>query len=76
MSTALEYEKKSVSMPQAVIADVQSRVGGREFSSYVTRAVQRQLQRDSLGDILARMEAEHGPVDEAEVAAITSRLNA
>ena len=75
MSAVLEYEKKSVSMPRSVIADVQARVGSREFSAYVTDAVQRQLQRDALDDLIARMEAKHGPVDEAEVAAITARLS-
>lgn len=32
--------------------------------------VPRQLERDALDDLLAQMEAEHGPVDEDEVAAI------
>jgi Arc/MetJ-type ribon-helix-helix transcriptional regulator len=76
MTEILEYEKKSVSMPRTVVVDVQERVGSREFSAYVTGAVQRQLQRDALNDIIARMEAKHGPVDEAAVAAITERMSA
>jgi hypothetical protein len=32
------------------------------------------LERDALDDALARMEAEHGPVDENEVLEIMGRL--
>jgi len=44
------------------------------FSSCVTDAVRRQLERDGLDELLAEMEAEHGPVDEDEVTAIMKRL--
>ena len=37
-------------------------------------AVARQSERDALDDVLARMEAEHGPADERDVAAILGRL--
>lgn len=61
-------------MPAAVIDDVQAKVGAGAFSSYVTEAVQRQLRHDALDEILARMEAKHGPVDEAEVVALMESL--
>ena len=67
-------EKHSVSMPATTSESVRARVGARGFSGYVAAAVARQLERDALDDALARMEAEHGPVDEAEVAAIFARL--
>ena len=67
-------EKHSVSMPAATSESVRARVGVRGFSGYVAAALARQLERDGLDDALARMEAEHGPVDEAEVAAIFARL--
>ena len=76
MSVAVEFEKKSVSFPRAVVADVQTRVGPGEFSAYVADAVARKLRQDALKDILAGMEAKHGPVDEAGVAAISARLAA
>lgn len=72
--SANPVEKHSVSMPAEVSAAVRSRVGSRGFSAYVTTAVARQLERDALHDILARMEAAHGSVNEAEVAAIMARL--
>jgi len=61
-------------MPRAMIEDVRSRVGGREFSSYVATAVARQLQRDALDDVIASMEAKHGLVDEQAVAQIAARV--
>jgi hypothetical protein len=76
MSTSSGAEKHSVTMPSAISEDVRARVGARGFSAYVAGAVARQLKRDALDDILARMEAEHGPVDEAEVEAIMRRMTA
>jgi hypothetical protein len=74
MTAAHGVEKHSVSMPAATSESVRSRVGARGFSGYVAAAVARQLERDALDDALARMEAEHGPVDEDAVAAIFARL--
>lgn len=71
---APDLEKKSITIPAATVAGVKARVGERGFSAYVSSAVARQLERDALAEALARMEAEHGPVDEAEVAAILERL--
>lgn len=74
MSSAAGVEKHSVTMPAVTSEGVRSRVGARGFSSYVAGAVARQLERDALDDLIAQMVAEHGPVDEAEVAAIMVRL--
>jgi hypothetical protein len=74
MATPAGVEKHSVTMPTTTSDGVRSRVGARGFSAYVARAVARQLERDALDDILAELEAEHGPVDEAEVTAILQRL--
>lgn len=74
--TTRPVEKHSVTMPAETSEGVRARVGARGFSGYVAAAVARQLERDALDDALARMEAEHGPVDEAEVAAIMERLTA
>lgn len=72
--TAAGVERHSISMPAAVSADVRARVGWRGFSFYVTAAVERQLQRDALDELLARMEAEHGAIDESQVERIMGRL--
>ncbi len=74
MAASVELEKHSITMPSVTSEGVRARVGARGFSSYVSAAVARQLERDALDDVLARMEAAHGPVDEDEVAAILDRL--
>jgi hypothetical protein len=74
MSSLEKVEKHSITMPAATSERVRARVGARVFSMYVAGAVARQLERDALDELLARMEAEHGPVDEDEVAAILARL--
>lgn len=73
--TVARTEKHSISMPTDTSEGVRERVGSRGFSAYVAAAVARQLERDALDDILARMAAEHGPPDEAAVADILSRLS-
>jgi hypothetical protein len=67
-------EKHSVTIPAVTSDGVRARVGKRGFSSYVAEAVARQLERDALDDVLARMEAEQGPVDEGAVTGIMQRL--
>jgi hypothetical protein len=74
MNSVANLAKHSVSMPAVTSREVQDRVGPRGFSSYVTAAVSRQLERDALDDILERMEQEHGSVDQAEVDAAMARL--
>lgn len=63
-------DKVSISMPEDVSAAVRARVGQREFSRYVTRAVRRQLERDQLDALLAELEAANGPVPAALLAEV------
>lgn len=74
MSAAVGMEKRSVSIPVTIYKAVRARAGLRGFSAYVAGAVARQLERDALDDMLERLDAEHGAVDEGEVAAIMARL--
>ncbi|MEU9286833.1 hypothetical protein AB0D57_19495 [Streptomyces sp. NPDC048275] len=53
-------QKVSVSMPAGRIAAVKQRVGARGFSAYVSAAVERQIQRDLLEELLQAKEAEIG----------------
>lgn len=69
-------EKHSITMPAETSQGVRSRVGARGFSGYVATAVARQLERDALDELIAQMEAEHGPVDEDQIAGIMQRLMA
>ncbi|MFD6417147.1 hypothetical protein [Streptomyces sp. NPDC060194] len=69
MDAAAQYEsgdtrsqKVSVSMPADRIAAVKARVGARGFSAYISAAVERQIQRDLIDELLARNEAEAAPI--------------
>lgn len=57
-------QKVSVSMPAGRIAAVKARVGARGFSAYVSAAVERQIQRDLLEELLRTKETEIGPPTE------------
>lgn len=60
----MAVEKVSVSLDSEVLAQTRERVGGRGLSAYVNDAVDRQLRRDALSDLLAELRAAHGPVPE------------
>jgi Arc/MetJ-type ribon-helix-helix transcriptional regulator len=57
-------KKVSVSLPEALTAVVQQRVGKGEFSHYVAEAVARQLELDLLAELAALLDVEHGPIPE------------
>ncbi|MGW6392757.1 hypothetical protein ACWFR1_20100 [Streptomyces sp. NPDC055103] len=72
MDTPQEYgpdegpaQKVSVSMPAGRIAAVKARVGARGFSAYISAAVERQIQRDLLDELLEASEQETGPIPQA-----------
>jgi hypothetical protein len=54
--------KWSVSVEQALAARVETHVGDRGLSSFVSRAVEHELERDLLGDFLDELDAEFGPL--------------
>ncbi len=58
----MPVSKVSLSIDEDVLAEARARAGRRELSSYVNEALRRQLQRDRLGELLAEMDDESGPV--------------
>lgn len=54
--------KVSVSMPQHVVREVRARVGHRQFSRFVSNAVEQQLRLQMLGEIVDDYVARHGPL--------------
>jgi len=64
----------SVSLHMGTISAVRSRVGKRGVSAYIEAAVQRQIERDNLDEIIAAAEAQHGPVTAEEIAAKRAAL--
>ena len=69
-----KMDKRSVSLPPQIAADIDERVGKGGFSAYIAEAAAEQLRRDALHDLNAELEAEHGPVDPAEVEALRERF--
>lgn len=58
----MAVSKVSLSIEEDVLAEARQRAGRRELSAYVSGALRRQLQHDRLGELLAEMEAESGPI--------------
>lgn len=58
--------RRTVSMPQDVLSEVDSRVGVRGFSPYVAEAVRRQLRHDRLSEFLEQAEEAGGPITDEE----------
>jgi hypothetical protein len=60
-------EKLSISMPPRLASAARKRAGKRGLSSFVARAVARELEREALGEFLDELDAGLGPVPEAEL---------
>jgi hypothetical protein len=57
----------SVSMHSGTIGAVRDRAGRRGVSAYIEAAVQRQIERDNLDELIAAAEAEHGALTAEEI---------
>jgi len=68
-----KVRKVSVSMPEELANAVRARTGEGGFSRYITKAVDREIKHDFLGDLLDELEAEYGPVPE-EIREQTRRM--
>jgi hypothetical protein len=60
-------EKLSVSMPHKLASAARKRAGRRGLSSFVARAVARELEREALGEFLDELDRTLGPVPDAEL---------
>jgi hypothetical protein len=69
MGESPQTDKMSVTVPSEVAAEIRARAGRGNVSAYVTQALVRQLEHDRLGDLVAGLEAVHGPVTDEELAA-------
>ena len=67
MTISQEYTKKSITIPTQLYRAVASRTSDGSFSSYVSAALQRQVEQDNLADLVTQLEAVHGPVSPEEL---------
>ena len=59
--------KWSVSVEEDLASRVESHVGDRGLSGFVSRAVEHELERDLLDEYLHELDDEHGPLPEGLV---------
>jgi hypothetical protein len=60
-------EKLSISMPHRLARAARKRAGRRGLSSFVARAVARELEREALGEFLDELDKALGPIPEAQL---------
>lgn len=63
----MAVEKVSMSLDEDVVAAARERVGGRGLSGYANVALERQLRRDALSELLDDLREQDGPVPDALV---------
>lgn len=60
-------EKLSISMPHKLAYAARKRAGKRGLSSFIARAVARELEREALGEFLDELDERLGPIPEREL---------
>jgi len=60
-------EKLSISIPHKLASAARKRAGRRGLSSFVARAVARELEREALGKFLQELNETLGPIPEADL---------
>ncbi|MGC5394528.1 hypothetical protein ACPXCP_02120 [Streptomyces sp. DT20] len=64
----------SVTLTAGTLHAIRERVGKRGISAYLERAAQRQIERDSLDELLADFEKINGPADPRAVSDKRTKL--
>jgi Arc/MetJ-type ribon-helix-helix transcriptional regulator len=67
MVDGMATKKYTVTLPEELAEAIRKEVGAGGFSRYVTEAVERQRERDRLGELVDWLETEYGPVTESEM---------
>lgn len=67
MVNGMATKKYTVTLPEELAEAIRTEVGAGGFSRYVTQAIERQRERDRLGELVGWLETEYGPVTESEM---------
>lgn len=68
MVSGMATKKYTVTLPEELAEEIRREVGPGGFSAYVTHAIERQREQDRLGELVAWMQEEGGPLTEEELA--------
>lgn len=68
MVSGMATKKYTVTLPEELAEEIRREVGPGGFSAYVTHAIERQRERDRLGELVAWMQEEGGPLTGEEMA--------
>lgn len=74
MVDGMATKKYTVTLPEELAEEIRSEVGPGSFSAYVARAIERQRERERLGELVAWMYEKGGPPTEAETAEAEAEL--
>jgi Arc/MetJ-type ribon-helix-helix transcriptional regulator len=75
MVTGMATKKYTVTLPEELAEQIRLKVGAGGFSAYVTKAIERQYERDQLGQLVTWMQEESGgPLTPEELAAAEAEL--
>ena len=75
MSTeAVGYRRFSATAPADFLDEVTAAVPKGKFSAWVYQAMREKRERDNLAELVAEIEAIHGPVDEATMQRVAELL--
>jgi metal-responsive CopG/Arc/MetJ family transcriptional regulator len=61
------FVKKSVTIPSALLATVDAARRERTLSAFVSEALQRQVEREGLADLVRELDAVHGSMTDDEI---------
>ena len=67
MAPAVEYEKKSITMPTTTVEEVNRYRGVKSFSAFMADAAQVAIQQAKLSQLVDELEAEYGPCTPEEL---------
>ena len=75
MSTVIEYEKRSITVPRDVLEEVDRVRPKGSFSAYVSDALRQQVRRDKLHQLVTELESEAGLISPEEYAQAAKELS-
>lgn len=70
---AREMPRITVTLPPDLVEEIRARVGPRETSAWVARAITEYLARERLAAAVAEYEGETSPISEDDIAAAKTR---